>query len=134
MYLGTIIPFKEFHQPETTGLTIGILFALGVLVLIFRRIPGVFILYKAMPSCVGNWKEALFMGYFGPIGSYSLHGSADSLANTQQELEPSSMSNTPNFSFLRNPNSTQQTKKSTTSSRSWFQVNHIQVIHTPLPG
>lgn len=69
MYLGTIIPFKEFHQPETTGLTVGILFALGVLVLIFRRIPGVFILYKAMPSCVADWKEALFMGYFGPIGT-----------------------------------------------------------------
>jgi NhaP-type Na+/H+ or K+/H+ antiporter len=24
--------------------------------------------YKFMPRCVSDWKEALFMGYFGPIG------------------------------------------------------------------
>jgi hypothetical protein len=24
--------------------------------------------YKLMPNCVTDWKEALFMGYFGPIG------------------------------------------------------------------
>lgn len=70
MYIGTIMPFSQFHQPETTGITIPILLALGVLVLIFRRIPGVFMMYKLMPSCVTTWKEALFMGYFGPIGKF----------------------------------------------------------------
>ncbi|KAF2836613.1 Na(+)/H(+) antiporter 1 [Patellaria atrata CBS 101060] len=68
MYIGTIIPWKEFHLPEETGITIGRLIILGLLVLVFRRIPAIFISYKLMPRCVKDWKEALFMGYFGPIG------------------------------------------------------------------
>jgi len=68
MYIGTIMPFSDFHQPDTTGLTIPRLLGLGFLVLIFRRIPAILMTYKIMPSCVKDWKEALFMGYFGPIG------------------------------------------------------------------
>ncbi|KFY22162.1 hypothetical protein V493_06808 [Pseudogymnoascus sp. VKM F-4281 (FW-2241)] len=68
MYIGAIMPFSDFHQPDTTGLTIPRLVALGFLVLIFRRIPAILMAYKFMPSCIKSWKEALFMGYFGPIG------------------------------------------------------------------
>jgi sodium/hydrogen antiporter len=68
MYIGIIMPFADFHQPDTTGLTIPRLIALGFLVLIFRRIPAILMTYKFMPGCVKDWKEALFMGYFGPIG------------------------------------------------------------------
>ncbi|PVH78099.1 Na(+)/H(+) antiporter 1 [Cadophora sp. DSE1049] len=68
MYIGVVMPFSDFHQPDTTGLTIPRLIGLGFLVLIFRRIPAIFMTYKFMPSCVKDWKEALFMGYFGPIG------------------------------------------------------------------
>ncbi|PVI01781.1 hypothetical protein DM02DRAFT_704153 [Periconia macrospinosa] len=69
MYIGTIFPWDEFQQPDTTGITLGRLFLLGFLVLVFRRIPAIFMTYKVgMPNCVKNWKEALFMGYFGPIG------------------------------------------------------------------
>jgi NhaP-type Na+/H+ or K+/H+ antiporter len=68
MYIGTIIPWSEFHMPDTTGISIGRLFILGFLILAFRRIPAIFMVYKIMPECVKNWKEALFMGYFGPIG------------------------------------------------------------------
>lgn len=69
MYIGTILPWSEFHDPDGTGITIGRLMALGFLVLIFRRIPAIFITYKLMPDVVADWKEALFMGYFGPIGA-----------------------------------------------------------------
>jgi len=68
MYIGAIIPFSEFHQPETTGITLPRLFSLGILILIFRRIPAILMMYKTIPGCVQDWKEALFMGYFGPIG------------------------------------------------------------------
>ncbi|KAI1773772.1 Cation/H+ exchanger [Hypoxylon cercidicola] len=68
MYLGTAIPWQEFHQPDTTGITFPRLFALGVLVILFRRIPAMLITYKMMPAVVKNWREAVFMGYFGPIG------------------------------------------------------------------
>jgi len=68
MYIGTIFPWADFHMPDVTGISIGRLFMLGFLIMIFRRIPAIFMTYKLMPSCVKNWKEALFMGYFGPIG------------------------------------------------------------------
>lgn len=68
MYIGTIFPWTEFHMPDVTGITVLRLFILGNLVLLFRRIPSIFLTYKAMPNCVKDWKEALFMGYFGPIG------------------------------------------------------------------
>ncbi|KAI0158372.1 Cation/H+ exchanger [Pestalotiopsis sp. NC0098] len=58
----------QFHQPELTGITWVRLIGLGFLVLIFRRIPALLMCYKLMPSVVRNWKEAVFMGYFGPIG------------------------------------------------------------------
>ncbi|KAH7076320.1 Na(+)/H(+) antiporter 1 [Paraphoma chrysanthemicola] len=68
MYIGTIFPWREFHSPDVTGITIGRLFILGFLILVFRRIPAIFMTYRLMPRCVKDWKEALFMGYFGPIG------------------------------------------------------------------
>ena len=69
MYIGTVIPWEKFNQPELTGITYGRLFGLGILVLLFRRIPAILITYKAMPNVCKSWKEALFMGYFGPIGT-----------------------------------------------------------------
>ncbi|KAH8672418.1 Sodium/hydrogen exchanger family protein [Ilyonectria robusta] len=69
MYIGSIMPWSQFHDPEGTGLTLGRLFLLGFLVLVFRRIPAILMTYKLMPSVCTNYKEALFMGYFGPIGA-----------------------------------------------------------------
>ncbi|KAM0279211.1 hypothetical protein ACHAQH_004756 [Verticillium albo-atrum] len=67
MYLGSIFPWADFENPST-GITYGRLFGLGFLVLLFRRIPAIMITYKLMPHSIRNWKEALFVGYFGPIG------------------------------------------------------------------
>jgi sodium/hydrogen antiporter len=68
MYIGAVIPWSEFHDPEGTGITLGRLFGMAFMVLFLRRIPAILLSYKLMPAVVGNWKEALFMGYFGPIG------------------------------------------------------------------
>ncbi|KAI1121253.1 Cation/H+ exchanger [Nemania abortiva] len=68
MYVGTALPWGKFSQPDITGITVPRLLGLAVLVLLFRRIPALLITYKAMPSAVKTWKEAVFMGYFGPIG------------------------------------------------------------------
>ncbi|KAM4058825.1 sodium/hydrogen exchanger family protein [Hirsutella rhossiliensis] len=51
------------------GLTYGRLILLGLMILVFRRIPAILLSYKLMPAVVKDWKEALFMGYFGPIGA-----------------------------------------------------------------
>ncbi|RCI09332.1 hypothetical protein L249_1415 [Ophiocordyceps polyrhachis-furcata BCC 54312] len=69
MFIGSIMPWSDFNDPNGTGITIGRLIGLGFLVLLFRRIPAILISYKLMPSVVKNYKEALFMGYFGPIGA-----------------------------------------------------------------
>jgi sodium/hydrogen antiporter len=68
MYIGTIINWSDFHDPDGTGITIWRLLLLGIMVLFLRRIPAILALYKLMPRVVSNWREALFMGYFGPIG------------------------------------------------------------------
>ncbi|KAL2012511.1 hypothetical protein VTN00DRAFT_36 [Thermoascus crustaceus] len=68
MYIGSILPWSEFHQPDVTGITYPRLFALGFLVIALRRIPSILLMYKLMPKVCKNWKDALFMGYFGPIG------------------------------------------------------------------
>ncbi|KAK2677716.1 hypothetical protein RAB80_006456 [Fusarium oxysporum f. sp. vasinfectum] len=59
----------DFHDPTGTGITWGRLIGLGLLILVFRRLPAIFAFYKLMPDVCTNWKEALFMGYFGPIGA-----------------------------------------------------------------
>ncbi|RBA20992.1 hypothetical protein FPRO05_08439 [Fusarium proliferatum] len=69
MYIGAILPWGDFHDPTGTGITWGRLIGLGLLVLVFRRLPAIFAFYKLMPDVCTNWKEALFMGYFGPIGA-----------------------------------------------------------------
>lgn len=68
MYIGTVIPWSDFHDPDGSGVTIWRLFLLGLMVIFLRRIPAIFAVYKFMPRVVTDWKEALFMGYFGPIG------------------------------------------------------------------
>lgn len=68
MYIGAILPWGQFHDPDGTGLTYGRLVGLGLMVLAFRRIPAIYMTYKFMPKVCQDWKEALFMGYFGPIG------------------------------------------------------------------
>uniref|UniRef100_A0A8H7TTH4 Cation/H+ exchanger transmembrane domain-containing protein n=1 Tax=Bionectria ochroleuca TaxID=29856 RepID=A0A8H7TTH4_BIOOC len=68
MYIGSVIPWASFHDPDGTGITIWRLLLLGLMVLALRRIPAVLLLYRLMPSVIANYKEALFMGYFGPIG------------------------------------------------------------------
>ncbi|KPM42988.1 hypothetical protein AK830_g3576 [Neonectria ditissima] len=68
-YIGTILPWSEFHDPEGTGLTIWRLLLLGTMVLLFRRIPAVLASYKLMKPVCANYKQAFFMGYFGPIGA-----------------------------------------------------------------
>ncbi|KAM0541269.1 hypothetical protein ACHAPJ_013314 [Fusarium lateritium] len=68
MFIGTVLPWSQFNDPDGTGVTYPRLIALGFMVLAFRRIPAILALYKFMPAVVHDWKEALFMGYFGPIG------------------------------------------------------------------
>ncbi|KAJ5772769.1 Cation/H+ exchanger [Penicillium paradoxum] len=68
MFLGAIMPWDQMHMPNQSGITIPRLVGLGFLILIFRRIPAIMMGYRFMPKVCESWKEALFMGYFAPIG------------------------------------------------------------------
>lgn len=70
-YIGMTVPWASFAPggagPDT-GITGPRLLALGLLVLVFRRIPALLACYRLMPAVVPGWRDAVFMGYFGPIG------------------------------------------------------------------
>ncbi|PYH88121.1 plasma membrane antiporter [Aspergillus ellipticus CBS 707.79] len=68
MFLGATMPWGQFQSPHHTGITLWRLFGLGFMVLAFRRIPAILVGYRFMPKVCRNWKEALFLGHFGPIG------------------------------------------------------------------
>lgn len=68
VYLGTIIPWHAFEPlPITPSITPGHLIGFLVLVLFFRRMPIVLVLYPWIPD-IRTLREALFCGHFGPMG------------------------------------------------------------------
>ncbi|PYI11317.1 sodium ion/proton exchanger [Aspergillus sclerotiicarbonarius CBS 121057] len=68
MFLGATMPWQSFQGPHDTGITLWRLFGLGFMILALRRIPAILVGYRFMPKVCSNWKEALFLGHFGPIG------------------------------------------------------------------
>jgi CPA1 family monovalent cation:H+ antiporter len=66
VYFGAIIPWEEFND-TSLGLDCWRLICLAIVVLFLRRIPAV-LLTKSINPDIKNWKEALFVGHFGPIG------------------------------------------------------------------
>ncbi|KAI8935558.1 hypothetical protein NX059_008127 [Plenodomus lindquistii] len=67
VFFGAMVPWSSFHALDS--ITPLRLFALLAAILLLRRIPIVFTLYKAslLPS-VRTSTEALFVGHFGPMG------------------------------------------------------------------
>lgn len=68
VFVGLSMPWDQMNIPHVTGVSIVRLLVLGILILLFRRIPAVMLGYRFMPKVCTSWREALFMGYFGPIG------------------------------------------------------------------
>ncbi|CDS03569.1 hypothetical protein LRAMOSA00971 [Lichtheimia ramosa] len=66
VYIGAVIPWNEFHDP-VLGLTWWRLVIIAILILIFRRLPIVLLLKPVMPA-MKTYREALFSGWFGPMG------------------------------------------------------------------
>ncbi|KAI8063723.1 Cation/H+ exchanger, partial [Gilbertella persicaria] len=66
VYIGAIIPWSEFSN-EALGLSTWRLVVIAVLVLFFRRLPIVVLLKPVMPA-MKTYREAIFSGWFGPMG------------------------------------------------------------------
>jgi NhaP-type Na+/H+ or K+/H+ antiporter len=65
MWFGAVCPWQQFAQNDI--IPIYRLIALGILILLFRRLPFVFAVHKFIPQ-VEEWTHAAFVGFFGPIG------------------------------------------------------------------
>lgn len=61
IFLGATIPFAAFHDPSGTGVTLPRLLGLAVLVLLFRRLPALLLMYRFTPT-MRDVSEAAFMG------------------------------------------------------------------------
>lgn len=66
VYFGAIIPWQQFNDPEI-GTNAWRLVILAIVVIVLRRIPAV-LAFKAFIPDIKSWREALFVGHFGPIG------------------------------------------------------------------
>lgn len=66
IYFGSIIPWEKFNDVDL-GLNVWRLIVLGIVFLTLRRFPAVLMQYK-LNSDIHSFKEALFVGHFGPIG------------------------------------------------------------------
>ncbi|ORY04493.1 hypothetical protein K493DRAFT_311348 [Basidiobolus meristosporus CBS 931.73] len=66
VYFGTIIPWASFEVPAL-GLSVWRLALIALIVLVLRRLPVVVLLSRWIPA-IKNYREAIFAGWFGPIG------------------------------------------------------------------
>lgn len=65
IWYGAVCPWASFRVNEVIPLYR--LVFLGVLILLFRRIPSIFVLHKKIWQ-IEHFQQALFVGFFGPIG------------------------------------------------------------------
>lgn len=66
IYFGAIIPWQNFND-GSIGTNIWRLIILAIVVIFLRRIPAVLMLKSFIPD-IKSWREAVFIGHFGPIG------------------------------------------------------------------
>ncbi|BFZ57683.1 Na+/H+ antiporter [Savitreella phatthalungensis] len=85
VYFGAIIPWDEFSRPDLS-ITPWRLVVIAILILLFRRIPGVMATYWFNPD-IRNWREALFCGHFGPMGVGALFFSILARAELENESQ-----------------------------------------------
>jgi NhaP-type Na+/H+ or K+/H+ antiporter len=65
IWFGAVCPWAEFRNNSV--IPIYRLIPLGILVLMFRRLPIVYAMHKYIPQ-IEQKRQALFVGFFGPIG------------------------------------------------------------------
>lgn len=65
MWYGAVAPWGKFLTNDVIPLYR--LVPLAALVLIFRRLPWVYAIYKKIPQ-IEHARQAVFVGFFGPIG------------------------------------------------------------------
>lgn len=89
MWYGAVCPWESFLRNDVIPLSR--LVPLGILVLLFRRLPWVFAIHKKIPQ-IEQVRQAVFVGFFGPIGVsavfylYITNEFLETLRNSNEEL------------------------------------------------
>jgi NhaP-type Na+/H+ or K+/H+ antiporter len=65
IWLGAVCPWTSFI--DVSVIPVPRLFFLGILVLLLRRLPAIYLMRHLIPQITGS-RDSLFMGFFGPIG------------------------------------------------------------------
>ena len=65
MWFGAVCPWDMFIHNDVIPLYR--LVFLGILILLFRRLPAVYAMHRFIPQ-IGEKRQAIFVGFFGPIG------------------------------------------------------------------
>ena len=65
MWYGAVCPWTKFAHNDV--IPIYRLIALGILILLLRRLPWVFAVHKFIPQ-IEEVRQAIFVGFFGPVG------------------------------------------------------------------
>ena len=65
MWFGAVAPWTMFRVNDVIPLYR--LIPLGIMILLFRRVPMVMLVHKKIPQ-IEEFQQALFVGFFGPIG------------------------------------------------------------------
>lgn len=86
VYFGAIIPWQHFND-STIGLDVWRLIILAVIVIFLRRIPAVLMLKPLIPD-IKSWREAVFVGHFGPIGVGAVFAALTARSELETQAEP----------------------------------------------
>lgn len=65
MWYGAVAPWAEFRTNDV--IPIYRLIFLAILILLFRRLPMMMLVWRYLKE-IEDWKQAVFVGFFGPIG------------------------------------------------------------------
>ncbi|GAV49195.1 hypothetical protein ZYGR_0N06020 [Zygosaccharomyces rouxii] len=84
VYLGSILPWKDFNNADI-GLDVWRLIILSLVVIFLRRIPAVLLLKPLIPD-IKSWREAMFIGHFGPIGVGAVYAAIMSKSQLESHL------------------------------------------------
>ncbi|CAO3643810.1 unnamed protein product [Cunninghamella blakesleeana] len=82
VYIGATMPWSSFQDIELQT-TVWRLVVLAILVLLFRRLPITMAVYKFVPA-IKNWREAIFTGWFGPIGVGAIFYYTEAIKNFEE--------------------------------------------------
>lgn len=70
---GALLPWDQFHDyGNGISISLGKLLLCALFIFLFRRLPVILLLSKFIPN-LNSRKEAIFLGWFGPIGSGAVY-------------------------------------------------------------